>query len=85
MAQDPDPDHLDLVEMVRKISDSSDQTYGERRTSRALKALGYEAGIWVRYRKNYRVTTNLRGGYQLNRPGNPGCVPWLKKWFLLLV
>ena len=64
MAQDPDPDHLDLVEMVRKISDSSDQTYGERRMSRALKALGYEAGIWVRYRKNYRVTTNLRGGYQ---------------------
>jgi len=72
VAQDPDPDHLDLVEMVRKISDSSDHTYGARRMSRALKALGYEvgrrrvrtlmrvAGIWVRYRKKYRVTTHSR-------------------------
>lgn len=72
VAQDPDPDHQDLVEMVRKISDSSDHTYGARRMSRALKALGYEvgrrrartlmreAGIWVRYRKKYRVTTNSR-------------------------
>jgi putative transposase len=72
VAQDPDPDHLDLVEMVRKISESSDHTYGARRMSRALKALGYEvgrrrartlmrvAGIWVRYRKKYRVTTHSR-------------------------
>ena len=72
VAQDPDPDHLDLVEMVRKISDSSDHTYGARRMSRALKAFGYKvgrrrvrtlmrvAGIWVRYRKKYRVTTHSR-------------------------
>ena len=30
---DPDPEHQDLVEMVRKISESSDQTYGARRYS----------------------------------------------------
>ena len=41
-AQKPDPDHQDLVAMVRKISDSSDHTYGSRRMSRALKRLGYE-------------------------------------------
>jgi transposase InsO family protein len=44
VALDPDPDHQDLVEMVRKISESSDHTYGARRMSRALKALGYEVG-----------------------------------------
>ena len=74
VAKDPDPDHLDLVEIVRKISVSSDHTYGARRMSRALKALGYEvgrrrartltlireAGILARYRKKYRVTTNSR-------------------------
>ena len=60
---DPDPGHQDLVEMVRKISESSDHTYGARRMSRALRSLGYEvgrrrartlmrvAGLWVRYRK----------------------------------
>jgi len=31
VAQDPDPDHQDLVEMVRKISDSLDHTYGRCR------------------------------------------------------
>ena len=72
VALDPDTDHQDLVEMVRKISESSDHTYGARLMSRALKALGYEvgrrrartlmrgAGIWVRYRKKDRVTTNSR-------------------------
>ena len=55
---------------MKEISDKSKQTYGSRRMQRALNALGYpvgrnkakklmkEAGVMVRYRKKYKVTTN---------------------------
>ena len=59
-----------LLEWMKKISESSNHTYGNRRMKNALNALGYpigrsktrrlmkEAQIWVRYRKKYKVTTN---------------------------
>lgn len=70
--QPPDPHHEELLDRVRRLSQAADHTYGSRRMSRALRALGYavgrrrattlmrEAGIWVRYRKRYRLTTQSR-------------------------
>lgn len=64
------PEHLEMLDWVRKISESSAHTYGSRRIRKALNALGYpvgrkktrslmkEASIFVRYRKKYKVTTN---------------------------
>lgn len=64
------PEHLEMLDWVRNISESSDHTYGSRRIRNALNALGYpvgrkktrslmkEANVFVRYRKKYRVTTN---------------------------
>jgi putative transposase len=58
------------LEWVKDIAAASDHTYGSRRVARALQALGYrvgrqqarhlmrEAGVRVRYRRRYRVTTN---------------------------
>ncbi|MCU7879825.1 MAG: IS3 family transposase, partial [Candidatus Thiodiazotropha sp. (ex Lucinoma aequizonata)] len=52
------------------IAESSDHTYGSRRIKKALNILGYpvsrnktrklmrEAGVSVKQRKKYRVTTN---------------------------
>jgi len=68
--QEPDPVHEELLEWTKKIAQSSDYTYGSRRMKKALNALGYpigrnkakklmnEAGVFVRYRKKYKVTTN---------------------------
>ncbi len=65
-----DPEHQELLDFVKEISDASKQTYGRRRMQKALNALGYlvgrhktkklmkEAGVMVRYRKKYKVTTN---------------------------
>ncbi len=65
-----DPQHQELLDFVKEISDKSKQTYGSRRMRRALNALGYpvgrnktkqlmkESGVMVRYRKKYKVTTN---------------------------
>lgn len=59
-----------LLEVVREIAKSSDNTYGSRRMKRALNALSYpvsrnkarklmiEAGVQVKQRKRYKVTTN---------------------------
>jgi putative transposase len=67
---EPDPEHQGMLEAVKEVSKSSDHCYGTRRMKRALNALGYpvsrqkarklmrEAGITVRYRKKYKVTTN---------------------------
>ena len=67
---DPHPEHEEKLEMVKKLAEASEHTYGSRRMSRALRLLGYdvgrhqacslmrEAGVWVRYRRRYRVTTN---------------------------
>ena len=64
------PDHGDMIEMIQKISESSDYTYGSRRMQKSLNALSFpvgrwktaqlmkEASVWVRYKKKYKVTTN---------------------------
>jgi len=65
-----DPEHQDMLEWVKRIAVASDDTYGSRRMQRALNGLGYpisrhkasklmrEAGVQVRHRKKYKVTTN---------------------------
>jgi putative transposase len=64
------PDHGDMIEMIQKISESSDNTYGSSRMQKSLNALSFQvgrwktahlmkdAGVWVRYKKKYKVTTN---------------------------
>lgn len=67
----PDDDYRDeLISWIKEISRSSDNSYGSRRMRKALNALGYpigrnrtrklmkEAGVMVRYRKKYKITTN---------------------------
>jgi len=66
----PDPEHEEKLGWVKDLAEASDHTYGSRRMARALRALGYrvgryqarslmrEAGVWVRYRRRYRATTN---------------------------
>ncbi len=68
--QKPDPEREEKLDWVKDLAASSDHTYGSRRMAKALRALGYpvgrhqarglmrEAGVWVRYRRRYRVTTN---------------------------
>ena len=70
--RDPDPEHKEKLEWVQDLATASDHTYGSRRMARALQELGYrvgrhqarslmrEAGVWVRYRRRYRVTTNSK-------------------------
>jgi putative transposase len=60
----------ELVGWMKKIAESSKNSYGSRRMKKALNALGFplgrsktrrlmkEASIYVRYRKKYKVTTN---------------------------
>ncbi len=62
--------HDEILETVRGIANSSNYSYGSRRIGKALNALGYpvgrwkarslmrEAGIQVRHRKKYKVTTD---------------------------
>lgn len=71
-SKEPNPIHEELLEWTKKIAESSDYTYGGRRMKKALNALGYplgrdkakklmnEAGVFVRYRKKYKVTTNSK-------------------------
>ena len=63
-------DHLKLLEQVRQIANQNHFTYGSRRIRAALeqsgisvgrcrsKTLMKQAGVTVRYRKPYKVTTN---------------------------
>ena len=65
-----DPLHGEMLEWVQDIATSSGNTYGERRMKAALNAAGYpvtrrkasklmkEAGVKVRSRKKYKVTTD---------------------------
>lgn len=65
-----DPDYQNMLYWVKKVSESSGYSYGSRRMKGALNALGYpigrrkarrlmrEAGVFVRYRKKYKVTTS---------------------------
>lgn len=71
-SKEPDLNHQELLEWTKKIAESSDYTYGSRRMKKGLNALGYplgrdkakklmnEAGVFVRYRKKYKVTTNSK-------------------------
>ena len=64
------PEHEGMLEWIKKVSEGSKQSYGSRRIKKALNALGYpvgirktkslmkEAGVFVRYRKKYKITTN---------------------------
>jgi len=65
-----DPVHQEMLEWVKKIADSAGDSYGSRRMKKALNVLGYplsrnkarklmrEAGVQVRHRKQFKVTTN---------------------------
>lgn len=89
--RDLDPARRELLEWVKELAKTSDYTYGSRRMSKALRALGYpvgrcqarslmrEAGVWVRSRRRYRVTTDsnhrqpvfpnrLERDFKVNRP-----------------
>ena len=69
-AREIDPEHLEMLELVKEIDKSSKHSYGSRRMKRALAILGYsvsrqkarklmkEAGVRVRHRKKYKVTTD---------------------------
>lgn len=69
-SQPVDHYHEELLEAVRDIARASDDTYGSRRMKKALNALSYpvsrnkarrlmkEAGVQVKHRKKYKVTTN---------------------------
>lgn len=71
-SKEPDLIHQELLAWTKKIAESSDYTYGSRRMKKGLNALGYplgrdkakklmnEAGVFVRYRKKYKVTTNSK-------------------------
>ncbi|MEY6432058.1 IS3 family transposase [Thioalkalicoccus limnaeus] len=77
--RDPDPEHEEKLRWVQDVAEASDQTYGSRRMTRALPALGYrvgrhharslmrQAGAWVRHRRRYRVTTNSDHDMRLNQ------------------
>jgi putative transposase len=68
--RDPELERKKMLEWVKDIAEASDHTYGSRRMAKALRALGYpvgrhharslmrEAGVWVRYRRRYRATTD---------------------------
>ncbi len=65
-----DPDHDEIIEWIQDIAKFSGYTYGERRIKATLYALSFpmsrykvaklmkEAGVWVRSKKKYKVTTN---------------------------
>jgi len=67
---DDDSTHQEMLEWVKDIAKFSDNTYGSRRIQKVLNALSFpvsrrktrqlmkEAGVWVRYKKKYKVTTN---------------------------
>ena len=65
-----DPTHTEMIEWIQDIAESSEHTYGYRRMKKALNILGYrvgrnktkrlmkEAGVKVKHKKKYKVTTN---------------------------
>jgi transposase InsO family protein len=65
-----DPYRRELLEAVSDIAKASGDSYGSRRMKKALNALSYpvsrnkarklmkDAGVQVKYRKKYKVTTN---------------------------
>ena len=71
-ARDVEPVHLEMLEWIQDIGESSKFSYGSGRMKRALNVLGYpvsrqktrrlmkEAGVQARHRKKYKVTTNSK-------------------------
>lgn len=65
-----DPDLQDMLECIKELAEASGYTFGSRRMKEALNVLGYpvsrdktrklmkKAGVRVRYRKKYKVTTD---------------------------
>ena len=65
-----DPEHQEMLRLVKKIALETDDTYGSRRIKNAMNCQGFaisrskarklmrEAGVEVRHRKKYKVTTN---------------------------
>ena len=63
-------DHDDMINVITNTAKASDYTYGERRIKKVLDLLGFpvsrymaaklmkEAGVWVRSKKKYKVTTD---------------------------
>jgi putative transposase len=70
--QPEEPEHQAMLAWIKKVAEASQYTYGSRRMRKSLNGLGYpigirktkrlmkEAGIFVRYRKKYKVTTNSK-------------------------
>lgn len=70
LGRDPDPERQQRLEWAGKLANGSGHTYGSRRMAKALSTVGYptgryqarglmrEAGVEVRYRQRYRVTTD---------------------------
>ena len=65
-----DPEHQEMIEAIKAIARDTEDSYGSRRMRKALNALSYpvgrdktrrlmrEAGVYARYRRKYKVTTN---------------------------
>jgi putative transposase len=65
-----DSTHQDMLDLVKDIAKFSNNTYGTRRIKAVLNALSFpvsrwkvaklmkEANVWVRYKKQYKSTTN---------------------------
>ena len=67
---DDDAERQELLHLLERLAESSDYTYGSRRMRKALWALGFnlsrnkvrrlmkEAGVAVKHRRKFKVTTN---------------------------
>ena len=65
-----DPEHQEMLHWVKKIAQATDDSYGSRRMKTALNLLGFqvnrdkarklmkEAGVAVKHKKKYKVTTD---------------------------
>lgn len=69
-AKGQESERIELLDWIKKLAKNSGESYGNRRIKSALNALGYsigryktrqlmkEAGVFVRYHKKYKATTN---------------------------
>lgn len=69
-AKGQESERIELLDWIKQLAKSSDESYGNRRIKNALNTLGYsigryktrqlmkEAGVFVRYHKKYKATTN---------------------------
>ncbi len=66
----PDPEHQEMLHWVKEDAKATDDNYGSRRMKKALNLLSFpvsrnkarnlmkEAGVKVRHKKKFKVTTN---------------------------